>query len=89
MHSAGALCTIVSTFHLHARLFRGTLDAPITNELQSEESDDLGELEALAEELAHRGFGVWLYEHAPRTALPHASDYRVVAEWKGTGERVR
>lgn len=79
----------VSTFHLHARLFEGTLAAPTRNELQSAESDDRAEVMALAEQLAARGFAVWLYEHGPTRLTNGEGAYRVIAEWNVAGDRVR
>ena len=80
----------MSRFHVHARLFVGTLDAPQRNELQSRESDDLAEITALAEELSARGFAVWLYAHDHATGPNgHRAPYRVIAEWTGDGNRIR
>lgn len=77
----------MATWHVHARAFSGSLAAPQRNELQSAESDEYEEVEALAEELVGRGFAVWLYRHDHRGT--NATAYQVVAEWRATGERVR
>ena len=53
----------MALYHLHARLFEGSLAAPTRDELQTRESDDYGAAVALAEELAARGFSSWLYAH--------------------------
>ena len=74
----------MATFHVHARAFTGSLAAPERNELQSAESDDLDEVMALAEDLVGRGMAVW-HDHGPT----NATAYKVVAEWRATGERVR
>lgn len=75
--------TAVSTFHVHARIFSGTLDAPTRNELQSAETDDRDEVMGLAEELSARGFTVWVYQHDHRPGPNgHQAPYRVIAEWQ-------
>jgi hypothetical protein len=74
----------VALYHLHARLFEGPLAAPTRDELQTRHSDDYGAAVALAEELASRGFSVWLYEHEHRNGPSghQASPYRVIREWR-------
>ncbi|GAA4737624.1 hypothetical protein GCM10023199_13870 [Actinomycetospora chibensis] len=85
----------MATYHLHARLFEGSLAAPTRDELQTRESDDYAAAVALAEELAARGFAVWVYRHdhlahAGRPGDPASSSpYRVVAEWRADGSRLR
>lgn len=80
----------MSLFHLHARLFEGPLDAPARNELQSAESDEYGVVIGLAEELASRGFSVWVYEHQHGPGPNgHHAPYRVIAEWDAHGQRLR
>lgn len=80
----------MSTYHLHARLFEGSLCAPTRNELRSAESEDYPGAVKLAEELAGRGFRVWLYEHRHGIETAAAgSPYRVIAEWTEYGERIR
>lgn len=75
----------MSRYHLHARLFTGSLAAPVANELQSRESDDRDEVLALAQELVARGLAVWLYEHAHGPGPNgHLAPYRVIAEWGTT-----
>lgn len=79
----------MSVYHLHARLFEGPLNDPARNELQSRESDSMPAVVELAEELAARGFAVWVYEHdhtLGRTASGEGA-YRVVAEWRAGGAR--
>lgn len=77
-------------YHLHARLFEGSLYSPARNELQSGESDDREEITTLAKELVTRGFSVWVYVHDPVQRLPNGEgQYRVVAEWNCHGERVK
>lgn len=78
----------MSTFHLHARLFAGTLNAPTRNELQSEESDEYAEIAAIAEQLAGAGFTVWIYEHGPTPMANGEGAYRVIAQWQ-PNERCR
>lgn len=75
----------MSTFHVHARLFEGTLDHPTRDELQSAESDDREHVMTLTEELAARGFRVWVYEHDHGTdgANGHRAPYRIIAEFDG------
>lgn len=77
----------MSLYHLHARLLEGPLDASTRNELLSEETDDWCEVLALADELAARGFAVWVYDHGRRSPFPTASDFRVVAEFAAFGAR--
>lgn len=77
----------MATWHVHARAFSGSLAAPERNELQSAESDDYDEVMALAEDLVARGMATWVYSHDHSGA--NATAYRVVAEWRATGERVR
>lgn len=72
----------MSTYHLHARLFEGTLDSPLRNELQTGESDDYSELAELAYDLLERGFTVWAYEHGPRRLANGEGAYRLVREWR-------
>ncbi|WP_018332481.1 hypothetical protein [Actinomycetospora chiangmaiensis] len=74
-------------WHLHARLFRGTLDAPVRNELRTAEGDDREALELLADDLRERGWRVWLYERHP--ARPGSLEVAgrqerscVVREWR-------
>ena len=79
----------MSKFHLHARVFEGTLDAPCRNELQSEESDDFSEVAAIARRLSDAGFAVWIYEHGPVPMANGQGAYRVVAEWRPDGAQLR
>lgn len=82
-------------FHIHARMFRGLLCAPELNELQTAETDDYDGAVAQAEELARRGFAVWIYKHQPRAPSARPGDsgpergYEVVAEWRADGSRRR
>lgn len=78
----------MSLYHLHARLFRGPLLDPLRNEFQSRETDDWHEVLGLAEELAGRRFAVWVYDHGHPSPYLTGSDYRVVAEYSMSGERV-
>lgn len=79
----------MSLYHLHARLLEGSLLDATRNELQSRETDDWNEVLSLAEELASRGFSVWIYDHGRTSPFRTASDFRVVAEFSGAGQRVR
>ncbi|MDL5160221.1 hypothetical protein [Actinomycetospora termitidis] len=74
-------------WHLHARLFRGTLDAPVRNELRTAEGDDRAALEELADDLRERGWRVWLYERYDGRAgslgeVGRPPGFTVVAEWR-------
>lgn len=79
----------MSTYHLQARLFEGSLAAPTRNELLSHETDDWENAVTCAHELTDRGFVVWVYDHGRRPQLAFASDYRVVAEFSPAADRVR
>lgn len=80
----------MSQYHVHARLFEGTLDAPTRNELQSRESDARDEVMELAEELAGRGFHVAVYSHDHGDRPDgYRAPYVVIAEWRTGGQRVR
>jgi hypothetical protein len=72
----------VSTFHLHARLFEGRLDAPTRNELLTDEADDLTELEHRGRSLLGRGFTVWIYAHGPHRVVAEDGPYRVIKQWR-------
>lgn len=82
---------LMSTFHIHARMFRGVLAAPETNELQTAETDDRDAAIGQAVKLSRRGFAVWVYEHAHRPGrdVPQTDPYRVIAEWRAGGSRIR
>lgn len=74
-------------WHLHARLFEGSLDAPRRNELRTAEGDDRQALEELADQLRERGWRVWLYERRDGRfgSLGTAGQppgFTVVAEWR-------
>lgn len=55
--------------------------------MQIAESDDYEEVMALAEGLVARGMATWVHLHDHSGA--NATAYRIVAEWKATGERVQ
>lgn len=80
----------MSSYHLHARMFVGSLVAPTRNELQTDESDDLDEVVRLAEHMVDEGFAVWVYEHVHGVG-PNGrhAPYRLVAEWAPDGCRRR
>jgi len=85
---------VVREFRVHARSFEGSLADPQRNELRSADADGWDEVVGLAEELVVRGFAVWVYQHDhPTGSRPGdpcaASSYRVVAEWRADGRRVR
>lgn len=74
-------------YHLHARMFAGTLDAPTRNDLRVAESDDRAELETLADDMREAGWRVWLYERRPAqpgslTFAGHSASFHVLSEWK-------
>lgn len=80
----------MARFHLHARLIEGSLAAPERNELQTSETDEHGAALALAEDMARRGFAVWVYEHRHHDGTGCQTDpYRVIAECRADGSRVR
>jgi hypothetical protein len=74
----------VSLYHLQARLIEGPLSALTRDETQSRESDDWGEIVALGDQLAKRGFTVWIYDHGHEAAFPTASDFRVISRMQPT-----
>ncbi|WP_028923989.1 hypothetical protein [Pseudonocardia acaciae] len=78
----------MSRYHLHARLHEGPLGAPVRNELQTHENDDLSEVEHLAKVLADAGFTVWIYDHGNTAVLPGSSDYRTVLKYTPDGKVV-
>lgn len=57
--------------------------------MQSREGDDFPRVVALAEQLAARGFAVWVYEHGPDRGADGEGAYRVIAEWGADGTRRR
>jgi N6-adenosine-specific RNA methylase IME4 len=80
----------VSTYHLHARLLEGGLQAPTRDEVQSHESEDREEIVAIADRLSGRGFWVHVYVHDRRRGWLTSGEGAlvVVAEW-ARGERLR
>lgn len=72
----------MSTYHLDARLFEGTLDRPRRNELRTGESDQYDELAESAEQLAGQGYTVWVYRHDPHRLGVGPGPYRVIREWR-------
>lgn len=79
---ASSVVASVSSYHVHARLFEGTLADPVRNELQSAESNDREEVMTFAKELSARGFTVWVYEHAHGSGPNgHNAPYRLIATW--------
>lgn len=75
----------MSIYHLHARLFEGPLSAPVRDELQTRETDDLAAVQVHAKELAARGFTVWIYDHGHHTEVPGASNYRTIFKYLPDG----
>lgn len=72
----------MARYHLHARLLTGSLAAPDRDELQTRESEDQDHLRVLAEELADRGFTVWMFVHTHGTHVPPHERYRLIEAWR-------
>lgn len=71
----------MTRFRLDARRFDGPLDAPLRNDTEQRESDDLAALGELARAMVDEGFTVWLYERVRRLEpLPEAYDLRLVRQ---------
>ena len=68
----------MSLYHLQARLIEGPLVALTRDEFQSRDTDNWLEIVALGDQLAERGFTVWIYDHGNTAAFPSASDFRLV-----------
>lgn len=79
----------MSSYHLHGRRFAGSLRAPETNELHSEESSSRDEVLERAKRLSWEGYSVWVYEHAHATDSVNHGPYKVIAEFIPNGLRVR
>jgi hypothetical protein len=78
----------VSHYHLHARLHEGPLSTPSRDELQTDETDDLAEIEQLAKTLASGGFTVWIYDHGNTAVSPGGSNYRTILKYSPDGQLV-
>lgn len=59
-------------------LIEGPLGALTRDEFQSRDTDNWLEIVALGDQLAERGFTVWIYDHGHTAAFPSASDFRLV-----------
>ena len=89
----------MSRYVVQARRFSGTLAAPTRNDSDSADADDWREAVRVAEDMARRGWVVWIMEDrhdgvAPSApfappSVPPGGRYVTVAEWRTTGERVR
>jgi hypothetical protein len=62
----------------------GGLSHPIRNDLRSFESNNYPELARQAQELTHRGYTVWIFEHddKPAPCYSEFTGWHVVGEWK-------
>lgn len=77
----------MSLYHLHARLYEGPLGDPKRSELQTQDTDDLAEVELTAEALASGGFTVWIDDHGKTNVCAGSSDYRLILMYTPDGER--
>lgn len=76
----------MTRFRLDARRFRGPLHAPVRNDTEQRESDDIVALREVARVLVDEGFTVWLYERVRRAApLPVAYDLRLMSQLSPDG----
>jgi hypothetical protein len=78
----------VSHYHVHARLFEGTLAAPVRNESHIDQVDDLAEAEQLAKAWVCRSFTVWVYDHGHTAVSPGGCDYRTLLRYSPDGQLV-
>jgi len=78
----------VSLYHGQARLFKGPLNAPKRDELQTYETDNLDDAKQWARGLAPDGFTIWIYDHGNTAVCPGGSDYRTIVKFTPDGQSV-
>ncbi len=69
----------MSTYHLHARLLVGPIQAPLRDEARVSGADTLAEAQQWSRERVAEGFTVWIYDHGHVATVPGASDLRRIA----------
>lgn len=78
---------VIGPFRVDARMFEGSLAAPVRNETRRRECSDYVSAVGLAHSWQEDGFTVWIYDHGRTTGLANASDLRVIAVVHPSGEQ--
>lgn len=66
----------MTTYHVHARLLRGPLSAPLCNEVRVAETESLSAAEDWCRAHVADGFTVWIFDHGHTDVLVGASNLR-------------
>ena len=75
----------MSRYHLHARLFEGTLAHPVRDVRRNIAADDLAQAQRLARSSVAEDCTVWIYDRGHVPLVAGASDYRTVLRFDADG----